>query len=322
MVDGCEFQSLLKHKMVQLDVHQEIVKSLREIRETRGRPVLCYLANMVKQGIRQSISIDYTDDLPFTEMVASVPPAEEAVDFIVVTPGGSAEQVAKFVERLRPRFKDVVFLLPSTAMSAGTIFCLSGNDIIMPPTAFIGPIDPQVPGPDGRYIPAQAILTLIEDIKIRGQARIEKGESPDWTDLQILRQMDSKEIGNALNASRYCIELAENYLATYKFQHWTTHQDGRPVTEAEKKTRASQIAIMLCSHDVWKTHSRGITREAAWNLCKIKVTHAESIPGLNTALRRFWALIYWVFEQTPAYKLFVSDNYGLFRSDPALARKE
>ncbi|MGB3477950.1 MAG: hypothetical protein WBB67_02190, partial [bacterium] len=286
------------------------------------RPIVCYMANMIKQDIHASLSIDYSDDLPFTEMIASIPKTDQVVDVIVVTPGGSAEQVARFVDRLRPRFKDVTFLLPSTTMSAGTIFCLSGNEIIMHSNAFIGPIDPQVPCKDGRYIPAQAILTLIEDIRTKGEELIKQGQNPAWTDLQILRQMDAKEIGNALSASRYSIELAENYLFTYKFRDWNTHSNGNPVTDGEKRKRAKEIAYRLCDHGVWKTHSRGITREAAWNICKIKVLHTENINDLDRAIRRFWALMYWIFDKTAVYKIFISDNYAIFRKDPVLSTKE
>jgi len=322
MVDGREFESLIKCKNLQVDMTTEIRKSLAEIREIRKRPIVCYLANIIKQSIHASLSIDYADDLPFTEMIASIPETEKAVDVVVVTPGGSAEQVAKFVDRLRPRFTDVAFLLPSTAMSAGTIFCLSGNEIIMHSNSFIGPIDPQVPGKDGRYVPAQAILALVEDIRKRGEVLIKQGQTPAWTDLQILRQMDAKEIGNALGASRYSIELAESYLLTYKFCNWSVHNNGNPVTENEKRKRAEEIAVRLCDHVVWKTYSRGITREVAWNICKIKVLHTESIAGLDRAIRRFWALLYWLFDHSAVYKIFISDNYAIFRKDSSLGTKE
>jgi len=46
-------------------------------------------------------------------------------------------------------------------MSAGTIFAMSGDEIVMTNSSYIGPVDPQVPNKDGVYVPAQAILTLI-----------------------------------------------------------------------------------------------------------------------------------------------------------------
>jgi hypothetical protein len=320
MEDGCEFESLLKYQVVSLDFVAEIRKSLAEIKAVRNRPAICYLSNFVNQNIKTSISIDYTDDLPFSEMISSIEGTVKEIDIIIATPGGSAEQVAKFVDKLRPRFTNVAFIIPSIAMSAGTIFALSGDEIIMDSRAYIGPIDPQVPNKDGHYVPAQAILALIDDIQKRGENLLAKGQKPPWTDLQILRQLDGKEIGNALNVSRYSIELAENYLRNYKFKTWDKHSDGRKVEDTEKEKRASEIAKTLCSNEQWKTHSRGITREAAWSECKIKITHLENIAGLNKAIRRFWALIYWVFENTSAAKVFLSDGYCIIRNDPSLKK--
>jgi len=316
MEDGNEFESLVRYKAVKTDVAVEIRKSLSEIKEVRNRPAICYLANVVNTRITVSTSIDYNDDLPFSEMISAIPQDQKAIDVILVTPGGSAEQVAKFVDKLRPRFNDVVFILPYMAMSAGTIFAMSGNDIIMGKNSYIGPIDPQVPNKEGFYVPAQAILTLIDSIQERGEALIKKGQSPNWTDLQILKQLDGKEIGNALTGSAYSMELVQEYLYNYKFKDWPNHSSsGQPVTDEDKKMRANEIAVSLCSHALWKTHSRGITRDVAWNKCKIKMIHTENIDGLDRAIRRFWALMYWVFENTAIYKIFISDRYSIFRTD-------
>lgn len=322
MEDGIEFESLLKYKTVEINPVSEIRRSIKEITNLRNRPAICYLSNIVNSNIKAPISINYDDDLPFCEMINSIDKNINEIDIILATPGGSAQQVAKFVDKLRPRFEKISFILPNMAMSSGTIFAMSGDEIIMGPNSYIGPIDPQVPNKDGFYVPAQAILTLIEDIRERGEQLLQKGQNPPWTDLQILKQIDGKEIGNALNASKYSIELVEEFLYKYKFKSWTNHStSGKIVTDQEKQDRAKQIASDLCDHSQWLSHSRGITREAAWNICKLKITHTESIKGLERAVRRFWALNYWVFENTPISKLFISDNYCIIRNDRSLMNK-
>ena len=318
MEDGKEFESLLKYKAVNINIAGEIKKSLAEISAIRGKPVLCYLANVVNVNIKAPTSIDSNDDLPFSEMISCVPADVKEVDIIIVTPGGSGQQVARFVDKLRPRFDKVSFLLPYMAMSAGTIFVMSGDEIIMNSRAYIGPTDPQVPNKDGMYVPAQSILTLIDEIKERGADLLSKGQNPPWTDLQILRQIDAKEIGNAINASKYSEELVENYLHDFKFKSWDKHSNGSIVTPEDRRTRAKEIAKMLCNHSQWKTHSRGITREIAWSQCKIKTIRTEDVEGLDKAVRRFWALIYWIFENTSVFKIFTSDNYAIFRNDRSL----
>ena len=117
------------------------------------------------------------------------------------------------------------------------------------------------------------------------------------------------------------MELVEGYLYNYKFRDWSFHStDGRPVTDQDKRDRATEIAGMLCSHAQWKTHSRGITRDVAWNECKIKIIHSESINNLDRAIRRFWALMYWLFENTAIYKIFISETYCILRNDRSLMR--
>ena len=212
MVDGREFESLLQFKAVNIDLAGEIRRAIGEIQNIRNRPLICYLANVVNSNIKASISIDNNDDLPFLEMIDSVPKEIKEIDIMLVTPGGSGQQVAKFVDKLRPRFDKISFIIPNMAMSAGTILVMSGDEIIMNSSSYIGPIDPQIPNKDGFYMPAQAILTLIDEIQKRGDTLLKRGQNPLWTDLQILKQIDGKEIGNAMNASQYSVELVENFL--------------------------------------------------------------------------------------------------------------
>ena len=220
MQDGNEYSSIIKLTNVNIDARTELLRSLNEISAIRKRPAICYIANVVNNGISQSISIDNSDDTPFLETLNSIPLDQKDIDIILVTPGGSAEIVDHWVKLLRSRFNNISFILPYKAMSAGTIFCMSGDELIMTDSAFFGPIDPQVPSKNGRYVPAQSILTLITEIQKRGQEQIKRGVQPNWTDVQILRNLDAKEIGNALNASNYSINLVSNYLKNYKFKEW------------------------------------------------------------------------------------------------------
>lgn len=96
------------------------------------------------------------------------------------------------------------------------------------------------------------------------------------------------------------------------------HSDGRNVTDEDRKKRAGEIANQLCDHALWKSHGRGITREIAWEECRLKITHSESISGLDRAIKRFWALFYWMFENTAVYKIFASEYYALMRNDRSL----
>lgn len=322
MVDGREFESLLKYQYQNLDLVAELRRSIDEVAKIRNRPIVCYITNIVKPT-SSSISIDDSDDLPFNEMIASLPLECKEIDIVLVSPGGFAHQVAKFVNKLRPRFEKLGFILLNKAMSAGTIFIMAGDEIIMNNQSQIGPVDPQVRTSTGEFVPAQSILTLIEEFRIRGEAAIKKGLQPPWTDLQILRGIDPKQIGNAMNASNYSIQMVEEYLYNFKFKNWSVHSDGiTEVTDKEKKDRANEIATLLCEHSKWKNHGHAITREAAWDVCKLKINHAEDTPGLDRAMKRMWALFYWFFENSSVTKVFISENYCIIRNDSKSNQKK
>lgn len=314
MKDGNEYGSIIDAVPKSPLLRDEVRRAISEIEAIRDRPLLVYAANVLKAKVDVPVSIVLADDLPFAEMVAAVPADVKAIDVLVVTPGGVAQQVAKFVARLRPRFDHVGFLLPHIAMSAGTVWCLSGDEIWMDERAALGPIDPQVSGRDGRFLPAQALSTLVADIQKRGQELLKQGAQPNWTDVQLLRNIDAKELGDSLSQTRYSIQLAAEYIEKYKFKSWTHHQNGSPVTPQKKQDRALEIATKLCDHNQWKTHSHGISRDVAWAELTLKIDHPETVDGLVRALRRFWALFYWLFDRARLGKVFISQQYSLFRT--------
>ena len=308
MEDGREFESLIKYQYNNINLLGEIRRSISEIQKARGRSCICYIANVLHSNINNSI--DGTDDLPFNEMVNSIPSSVKEIDVVLVTPGGLANQVNNFVNALRPRFEKVSFIVLNMAMSAGTIFIMSGDEIIMSKQSKFGPIDPQIPNREGRFVPAQSILIALEDIKKRGEEKIKANQQPDWTDIQLLRNIDPRDIGLAQSTSKYSIDIVKDFLVKYKFKSWLMHSSTcEPVTEAERYNKADQIADLLCNHSEWKNHGHAINRDIAWNVCKLKITHSETIAGLDRAMRRMWALFYWIFENTPMVKVFVSDNY-------------
>jgi ATP-dependent protease ClpP protease subunit len=313
MQPGKEYQSILNCVPYNMDMRTEITKSLKEISDIRKRPIIAYVSNMLNTSFPAERGIDHSDDTPFLEMLKTIDANEKNLDIILVTPGGSAECVDFYVEQLRKRFDNVTFILPSMAMSAGTIFSLSGNDIIMDENAQIGPIDSQVRGKNGNFLPIQAVLNLIEMIQHRGEQAIKEGKNPNWSDVVLLNSIDPKELGNALTASQYSENLVAKYLENYKFKEWKKRSDNSDVTPEHKKQRAIEIAARLCEHAHWKTHAKPISRETAENECELKIIHPEDIPGLYFAIKRFWALMHWFFEKQTIYKVFISKEYALFR---------
>lgn len=311
MEDGIEFASLCKYNYGNIDIYAELRRSISEIETARHKKTICYFANFSTLGS----DIDGTDVVPFNEMVNAVPAEVTEIDVLLVTPGGSAEQVAIFVQTLRDRFEKVNFIIIDKAMSAGTIFIMSGDEIVMSKESRFGPIDPQIIL-NGRFVPAQSILISLSEIQRRGQIKIQNGGQPDWTDIQLLRQFNHYDIGSALGASDFSIKLVQQYLNDYKFRNWITHRDsGSPVTPEERKIRSEAIAQKLCKHTEWKSHSYAINRDEAWDECQLEIVHAETIPGLERAMRRMRALLFWMADHMNYSKLYISQNYCLLKGN-------
>lgn len=316
MKDGREYSSLLEVQANNINLVSEIRRGVAEVEEARGRPLICYVSNVLRAG-DVGTTIDLADDLPFAELVAAVPSNIREVDVFVVTPGGSGQQVNSFVNKLRPRFDFVGFVVPHMCMSAGTLWVTSGNEIVMDARAFLGPIDPQVRNREGRFVPAQALFTLVADIQKQGEESIAKGQQPTWTNIQLLRLLDPKELGDALAASHYSVQLATDYLNKYKFASWTIRDSSKQlVTPQYRLATAKKVAALLGSHNEWKAHSHGIFPDVLHEKCGLQITRPDA--KLTRAMRRLWALCYWTFENTEIQKIYLSRSYSLFRSKPKL----
>jgi len=309
MVDGSEYQSIVGLTTPpNFNLLDEVRRAILEVEGIRNRPCICYIGNVIKSA--SETGIDASDDLPFSEMVGKVDRSQTGVDVLLVTNGGSGYQVSRFVNALRSRFKSVEFLLPSFCMSAGTLFALSGDRIWMTERACMGPIDPQVPSKDGRLLPAQALLLLVEKLQKDGQEALDNKKSVPWTAVRIIDTIDKKELGEAISASEYSKTMARQFLNTYKLNSWVEHvANGHPVTDKEREDAAEEIAAALVSHSRWKAHGHAIQREALSNEVKLLIDHPELVPGLDLALSRFWALCTWVFDKTPVVKMIVSKDY-------------
>lgn len=319
--DGNEYGSIVSVLPGAPDLMPDVQRALAGIELVRGRPCLCYAANVVRDGTGDT-AIGPSDHLPFNEMVDRVPATKREIDILLATPGGLVDQVNLFVEALRPRFDVVEFLVPYVAMSAGTLWALSGDRIWMDSRSFLGPIDPQVQGRDGSLLPAQALLTLLDKIQKDGEVGLAKGQQPKWTDVVLLQHLDHRQLGAAITASTYVATLAASYLEKFKFKTWTTHRThnpGAPVTPEERKARAEVVAGQLCSHDKWKAHGHKISRNVLESE-RILIERVESVPGLQKALRKAWAMLYYIFDKAPVSKLIISANYRYARSSAPPAR--
>ena len=197
----------------------------------------------------------------FLERLATAKGKRERLVFFVNTNGGSAEAAEKMVEIARFHYREVFFVVPDFAMSAGTILCMAGDKIFMDYSSSLGPIDPQVfNGKD--WVPALGYLDKVEQL-------LAKARSGELTNAEflILQNQDLATLSRYEQARDLTVSLLRKWLVEFKFRDWTHHRSdpdkkGAVVTVDQKKARAEQVAHALNDNKRWHSHSRMIGLQA------------------------------------------------------------
>lgn len=201
---------------------------------------------------------------------------------ILTTRGGSAEMVERYVNILRHHYQEINFIVPDHAYSAGTIFCMSGDSIHMDYSSVLGPIDPQVPNKDNKYVAALGYLDKVNEF-------IAKAAIGKLTNAELiwLKEIDLGELRSFEQARDLTIDLLKKWLVVYKFKNWNIHHDGRPVTPKEKERRAEDIARDLSDNKMWKSHGKGITISELTAL-KLRIEDFSADANLRPLIRDYY----------------------------------
>jgi hypothetical protein len=215
-------------------------------------------------GINPEYLIPFRSEI---ERLASHPEKSEALAFFINTPGGIAETAEQMVSIIRHHYTEVWFVVPDSAMSAGTILCMSGDKIYMDYSSALGPIDPQVQSNEGKFVPAMGYLDQVDRF-------IEKSRNGTLTDAEfaLLQNQDIAKLRRFEQARELSISLLKDWLVKYKFKDWKKHQStGKKVTELQKTNRAKEIAEKLSDHKLWHSHGRMIGIKTLTDMLKLRI---------------------------------------------------
>lgn len=210
------------------------------------------------------------------------------IAIVLDTLGGIVEVVERIVDLIRHHYKEVDFLIPDRAMSAGTVFVMAGDRIFMGYFSCLGPIDPQIVK-DGELVPAVSYLNQYQRL-------YEKAESGqlNMADLTLLNKLDLGELYQFEQARELSRDLLTKWLSKYKFKNWNEHSSsGKPVTSDEKRRRAKEIADALGDNKRWHSHGRMISRETLISSpeLRLKIEKLEKTPKLSSALDAYHGLL-------------------------------
>jgi hypothetical protein len=204
---------------------------------------------------------------------------------VLNTTGGSAEVSEKMVDITRKHYKEVYFIVPDLAMSAGTLFCMSGDKIYMDYSSSLGPIDPQVWN-GKQWVPALGYLNKVEEF-------IEKERNGKLTKAEflLLQSQDLAMLSKCEQAKELTITLLKKWLVQYKFKEWKIHgsgpKKGQAVTKKEKEESAEKIADLLGKHKQWHSHARRIGIDTLRKTVRLKIEDFLEDLELHSFIRSY-----------------------------------
>lgn len=221
---------------------------IRKIEKLTGADVIYFNSDIAEgvSGLINKLLIELKDDKKET--------TTNKLFFMLTTNGGSIEEVERIVNVTRHFYSEVSFAIPDYAYSAGTVLCMSGDDIYMNYYSVLGPIDPQVPNKDGIYIPAQGYLDKVDEFTKKSLKNELSG-----AEYMMLKELDLANLRYYQQGRELSIELLKKWLVLYKFKNWNKHSsNGNKVTKKNKIDRAKSIAGKLSDNNKWKSHGRGL----------------------------------------------------------------
>lgn len=260
---------------VDLVVKHQLDQFAVELENILGADLLCMNGPIV-----------YGLDIQLRQYLENFTERKTKLAIILETPGGVVEVVERMVDTIRYFYTEVVFIVPDRAMSAGTVFVMSGDEIMMDYFSVLGPIDPQIVK-DGRLIPALSYI-------IQYERMIEKAKTGELTnaDLVLLSKLDLAELHQYEQARELSVTLLRKWLATYKFKNWEKTESSKTlVTKSMREERAAEVARILNDNQFWHSHNRGIGIDSIKDKLNLRIDNLAENKLLVPILRKYVTLI-------------------------------
>ncbi len=228
-------------------------KYLAELHARTCRDIIIYYTDWLS-GNQIHTSITLEDIQAMMEVCKDL--RSGMLDLILHTPGGSPEAVDSVVRYLRKSFQHIRAFVPVAAMSAGTMWALAANEIVMGKHSQLGPIDPQIAVPVAvgqhvvyRYVPARAIIEQFEKAKAECH---DPALLAAW--FPILQQYGPGLLSQCEDAE---------VLAKRLTREWLTRWMLAACAETQRERKAAEIADFFGDYTLHRSHSLGIDRDSA-----------------------------------------------------------
>jgi membrane-bound ClpP family serine protease len=227
------------------------------------------------------------------------------------TDGGYIQVVERIVRVFRNYYGRVEFVVPNYAMSAGTVLAMSGDAIHMDYYSVLGPIDPQLPKPNGPgMVPALGYLAEYNRL-------VKKSAAGGLTSAEVayfIEKFDPGEMHDFKQARALSVTLLTNWLVQYKFKDWAeTETNKTPVTQEIKEERAKSIAKALNKTTLWHSHGRGIPMVVLEDKLKLKIDDLAENPERYKCVEKYSNLLkHYMVKSGNEFALHTPGRYSCF----------
>lgn len=257
------------------------------------RNVIFYGSAFLQKGAAvpaDSISIGHEDLNGFMSVIHGMD-CSRGLTLLLHTPGGSPNAAETLVAYLRSKFESIEVVVPTLAMSAGTMMALASDRIIMGRQSQLGPIDTQF-AMGGRFVSARGIVEQFR----RAQEEILKAPANAHVWAPITQSLGPALLQDAQHALDYSEEMVSRWLATWMFS-------GDPNALA----RGKAVAGHFNDATTHKSHGRRIDFAEARDQ-GLNVSRLEDPQTLQEAVLTLYHVATLMFEQTSITKMILGSN--------------
>jgi len=291
-------------------LNQQLFDSLQDIGKLRGSPskprnVVMYGSSFLqKPGVPPEFIILTQEDLNGFMNTIHGMDSSRGLSLIMHTPGGVTNAAETVVSYLRSKFPDVEVIVPTFAMSAGTMISLASDRIVMGRQSQLGPIDPQMPILPGRTVSARAIVEEFQ----RASGEVAENQRMAHVWAPVLQSYGPALVQEAQNA----LDYSEKMVATWLSQHMFAGHSGG-------SAKAKQVASHFNDAMEHKDHGHRIGREEVAGQGLV-VELLEDDQDLQDAVLHAYHVMTILFENMTMTKIIAGDqgrawtkNFGGFQ---------
>ena len=274
-------------------LRSKIQCSLKRIGELRGgKNVLFYASSFLqKNDIPPSLTQITHEDINGVMSTVHKMDWDKGLTLLLHTPGGVTNAAETIVEYLHAKFSYIEVIVPTYAMSAGTMISLSSNRIVLGRQSQLGPIDPQMPVV-GRYVSAQSIVDQFE------KAKEEISNTPSLANVwyPILQTIGPALLQEAQNALDYSEKIVGEWLKRRMFSD-----------DPDKEDKSRKVARFFRDAALHLSHGSRIDRERA-KAEGVIIEDLEDNQDLQEAVLTSYHLMTIAFEKSAAAKVIESNH--------------